>query len=263
MKILNAAGVPDFECYEFLKKKSDFCLCIPVLNEGKRIEKELVRAFKSDIHRLVDIVICDGDSSDGSTGKQLLRKLGVNALLVKKGEGRQGAQLRMGFWWCLRRGYKGIVTIDGNDKDSIEDVPMFIAKLKAGYDFIQGSRYIKGGGAINTPLMRHLSVKYIHSPLISIAAGKRYTDTTNAFRGYSSRYLLDERVLPFRDVFNTYELLAYLSVRAAQLGLKTCEIPVIRKYPKRGKIPTKISFFKGNILLLKILLKNLFRGYHP
>lgn len=50
----------------------------------------------------------------------------------------------------------------------------------------------------------------------------------------------------------TYELLAYLSVRATQIGMKACEIPVTRAYPKTGKTPTKISFFKGNkITILK------------
>ena len=60
----------------------------------------------------------------------------------------------------------------------------------------------------------------------------------------------------------TYELLAYLSVRADQLGLKTCEIPVTRAYPAKGKVPTKISFVKGNSELLKILFANLFRKYN-
>ena len=61
----------------------------------------------------------------------------------------------------------------------------------------------------------------------------------------------------------TYELLAYLSVRASQLGMKVCEIPVDRVYPKIGKTPTKISFFKGNSELLKILFKNLVGAYNP
>ena len=61
----------------------------------------------------------------------------------------------------------------------------------------------------------------------------------------------------------TYELLAYLSVRASQIGLKTCEIPVKRIYPRKGKFPTKISFFKGNMELLKILLLNALGKYNP
>ena len=61
----------------------------------------------------------------------------------------------------------------------------------------------------------------------------------------------------------TYELLAYLSVRATQLGYKACEIPVTRAYPKTGKTPTKISFFKGNSELMKILFENARGAYNP
>ena len=116
----------------------------------------------------------------------------------------------MGIWWALQRGYEGIITIDGNNKDSIEDVPKFIEKLEEGYDFIQGSRFVKGGKAVNTPFIRLVSVKLIHAPVISLAARQKFTDTTNAYRAYSVKYLKDERVQPLRDIFMTYELLAYL-----------------------------------------------------
>ena len=195
--------------------------------------------------------------------KKKLRACRVNTLLVKQDKGKQGAQLRMGIWWALERGYEGIITIDGNNKDSIEDIPRFIEKLKEGYDLVQGSRFIPGGKAINTPFIRTLSVKLIHAPIISLTAHKRFTDTTNAYRAYSKKYLTDERVKPLRDIFMTYELLAYLSVRATQIGLKACEIPVTRAYPHTGKTPTKISFFKGNSELMKILLKNAFGEYKP
>ena len=208
-------GVPEFVCKEFKERTQDYAVLIPIINEGNRIRKELQRAKKSKIFQTADIVICDGDSSDGSTDENALKDLNVNTLLIKKSPGRQGAQLRMGFWWAICRGYKGIITIDGNNKDSIEDIPEFIKKLEQGYDFVQGSRFIKGGNAVNTPLLRLLAVKLIHAPVISLTARKRFTDTTNAFRGYSIKYLTDSRVQPLRDAFQTYELLAYLSVRAS------------------------------------------------
>lgn len=259
----NIPGVPNFNATEFREKKTKYCLCIPIINEAERIHLQLERAQKSGIDQLVDIIICDGDSTDGSTAISKLESLGVNTLLVKKGFGKQGAQLRMGFWFAIERGYQGVITIDGNNKDSIESVPLFIEKLEQGYDFIQGSRYVKGGKAINTPLIRSFAVKFIHSPMISFTAKQKFTDTTNAFRAYSKKYFTHPEVQPFRDIFVTYELLAYLSVRASQLGLKVGEVPVERVYPKSGKTPTKISFFKGNTGLLKILFKNLKGDYNP
>ena len=256
-------GVPKFECTEYQGKTKDYVVLIPIINEGDRIKKELEKALENNVSDYADIVICDGGSNDGSTEENELKRLKVNTLLVKKDEGKQGAQLRMGIWWALERNYEGIITIDGNNKDSIEDFPHFIEKLKEGYDLIQGSRFVKGGKAINTPFIRTVSVKLIHAPIISLTAHQRFTDTTNAYRAYSARYLRDDRVQPLRDIFMTYELLAYLSVRATQIGYKACEIPVTRAYPAEGKTPTKISFFKGNSDLMKILLKNAFGAYNP
>lgn len=256
MTILENAIVPKYEVNQYADKKSEYCLIIPIINEGQRILTELDKAMNSNIHKLCDIIICDGGSTDESTNQDVMIGHGVNTLLVKRDVGKQGAQLRMGFYWALQRGYKGIVTIDGNNKDSIEDVPSFIKKLEEGYDFIQGSRFIQGGKAINTPLSRYIAVRCIHAPMISLTAKKKFTDTTNNFRAYSRNYLLDKRVNPFRNVFMTYELLAYLSVRADQLGYKTCEIPVARVYPKHEKTPTKISPLKGNFELIKILFNN-------
>ncbi|MCR5235097.1 MAG: glycosyltransferase family 2 protein [Lachnospiraceae bacterium] len=263
MKYEKQQGVPAFRCDEYAGKEKDYVVLIPIINEGDRIHRELSRAKKHGVSEHADIVICDGGSTDSCTDENILRELSVNTLLVKQDSGKQGAQLRMGMWWALERGYKGIITIDGNNKDSIEDVPEFIARLKEGYDFVQGSRFIKGGHAINTPFIRAVSVRLIHAPVISLTAHHRFTDTTNAFRAYSRRYLTDERVKPLRDIFMTYELLAYLSVRATQLGMKACEVPVTRAYPAHGKTPTKISFFKGNSELMRILIRNARGAYNP
>ena len=261
--ITQQKGVPDYTVQAFAEKRSEYCLLIPIINEGNRILTELERAQKAAIEGICDIILCDGGSTDGSMEPEGLQRRGVNCLLTKQGAGKQGAQLRMGIHYALQRGYKGILTIDGNNKDSIESVPLFIEKLEQGYDLIQGSRFIPGGHAVNTPLSRYLAVRLIHAPVISLAAGQWFTDTTNAYRGYSRDYLTHPAVQPLRDVFVGYELLAYLSVRATQLGLRACEVPVERAYPKNEPTPTKIKGWRGNSNLLKILFAALAGKYNP
>lgn len=252
--------VPDYEISEFAKKKTKYCICIPVLNEGEKIKKELQRLLP--FSKMADIIIADWGSTDGSTDTDFLKKMGVRTLLTLKSPGRQGTQLRMAFSYALKQGYEGIIQIDGNNKDGVEAIPNFMKNLDQGFDYIQGSRFIKGGKAVNTPLIRLLAVRLIGSPLLSMGAGYWYTDITNGFRGYSRKYLLHSNVQPFRDVFVGYELNMYLTVRANQLGLKTKEIPVTRTYPE-GKIPTKISFLKGNFKFLMAILKTAFGFYNP
>lgn len=262
-EISGIPGVPDYTCSEYASRQSDYCLLIPIINEGGRILTELDRAKTAKVSGIVDIVICDGGSTDGSTAESQLAPHGVNTLLIKTGPGKQGAQLRMGIHWALARGYQGIITIDGNNKDSIEDVPRFVEKLKEGYDLIQGSRFIRGGIAENTPPSRWLAVRLIHAPVISHTAHFHFTDTTNAYRGYSRRYLEHPDVQPLRDIFVGYELLAYLSTRAGQLGLRCCEVPVARRYPRHEPAPTKIKGLSGNSNLLQILFANAKGAYNP
>lgn len=252
--------LPKFEINEFRKKSTKYCICIPVLNEGEKIKKQLEKILP--FSKKADIIIADWGSSDGSTNQEYLKKMHVRTLLIMKNPGAQGTQLRMGFSYCLREGYAGIIQIDGNNKDGVEAIPKFIEGLDEGFDYLQGSRFIKGGEAINTPPLRWLSVRLIAAPLLSLGAGFWYTDVTNGFRGYSKKYLLNPGVQPFRNVFERYEFNMYLTVRANQLEFRTKEIPVSRIYP-RGKIHTKISFLKGNLFFLIAMLKSAFGKYNP
>jgi dolichol-phosphate mannosyltransferase len=252
--------LPEFEIYEFKKPCKKYCIGIPVVNEGEKFKKQL--KSMQDFSKIADILIFDWGSIDGSTEPKFLKSCGVKALLVKKSFGKQGTQLRMGFAYALKCNYQGIITIDGNGKDGVSAIPNFIKALEEGYDYIQGSRFIKNGRAINTPKLRLFGIRFILSPLLSIAARYWYTDITNGFRGYSRRFLTHPQVKPFRNIFYSYDLLFYLTVRANQLSLKTKEIPVLRKYPP-GKIPTKITGFKGYFDLIRTSMKVALGHYNP
>ncbi|WP_078543586.1 glycosyltransferase family 2 protein [Litchfieldia alkalitelluris] len=255
--------IPKHRVEIFSNKANKYCICIPVINEGNRIIGQLTKIKNLELDQIVDIIICDGGSTDGSMEVERLKSLGVRTLLVKEDTGKLSAQLRMGYAYALEEGYEGILTIDGNGKDSVEDITKFVEALDQGWDLVQGSRYAPGGKAINTPKLRHFAVKLLHVPIVSAVARFKYTDTTNGYRAYSRRYLTDDRVQPFRKIFDTYELLAYLSVRAPQLGYNAKEVGVTRAYPDKGEIPTKISFLKGNSKLLKILWGLIIREYDP
>ena len=243
--------VPAFDAHVFAPRHSRYAVTVYVLNEGDRIRSQLARM--TTLARAIDIIVVDGGSDDGALDESYLAHYGVRALLVKTGRGGLSAQMRVGLHWCLEQGYEGVVTIDGNDKDDSSAVPAFIAALDAGFDHVQGSRYVPGGRSVRTPLSRHLGVTLLHAPLISLAAGKRYTDTTNGFRAYSAKFLRDPRVQPFRNVFQRYELHYYLAIRAARLGYRVTELPVTRSYPASGAAPSKIKGLRGNFAILATL----------
>ena len=254
--------VPAFDTRFWLGKQHRWCVVIPVINEGGRIQSLLARMAALKIAAMADLIIVDGGSTDGSLEPAVLQQQGVRGLLVKTGPGKLSAQLRCAYAFALDQGYEGIVTIDGNDKDDPQAIPRFIAALEEGVDFVQASRFIPGGVAENTPASRDFAIRLIHAPLLSLSSGFHWTDTTQGFRAYSRRLLLDPKIAPFRDVFMTYELLAYLSYRAPKLGYRCLELPTARRYPK-GEVPTKISSFKGNLSVLQILLRACRGAYNP
>ena len=235
-----------YEAYEFDAKKNRYCICVFVINEGEKLLNQL-KTMSGICNGLVDVVVADGGSTDGSTDHDTLKRLGVNTLLVKTGEGKLGSQMRMAFDWALNRGYEGVVVVDGNGKDGMDAIPRFVDELKNGVDHVQGSRFIKGGHHENTPKSRLWGLKLLHVPMMRLASGFKYTDTTNGFRGYSAKLLSSDKLNIFRKCFAGYELHYYLAIEAARQGFQCSEIPVSRVYPAVGKVPTKIKGIKGNL----------------
>lgn len=255
--------VPRAKYYLGFAKRTPYCVVIPVINEGERIQNQLKRMKQANLPSQADILIVDGGSRDGSLNLDLLDGIGIRGLLIKEDSGKLSSQLRVAYALALQEGYEGVVTIDGNDKDSVESIGLFISELSGGADYIQGSRYIPGGIARHTPLIRFIGTRFIHDPILSLSARKKLSDTTNGFRGYSRRFLLHGETQPFRDIFKTYELLPYLALRACRLGLNVAQVPVARIYPAGLPTPTKISFFRGHASILKILLETILGIYNP
>lgn len=244
--------VPTCTTAEFFPRRSRYCVIVFVIDEGEKIRRQLerMRTYAKD----VDVIVADGGSVDGSLDPAHLQACAVRALLTKTGSGRLGAQMRMAFAYALDEGYPGVITIDGNGKDGVEAIPRFAALLDQGYDHVQGSRFVPGGRAVNTPLDRLLAVRLLHAPLISLAARHRHTDTTNGFRAYSARLLADPDVAVFRDVFSAYQLHYHLAIEAARRGgYRLVETPVSRTYP-RGVVPTKITSVRARLGVLRQLV---------
>ncbi|MEI7742970.1 MAG: glycosyltransferase family 2 protein [Chloroflexota bacterium] len=253
--------VPVHDALTIRSREHRYCVAVFALNEGERLLGQLDRI--ATLRPDADVIVADGGSTDGSTALELMAARRVSVLLTKRDRGGLSAQMRMAIAFILDAGYDGMVVMDGNGKDDPRGIELILAALADGADHVQGSRYLPGGRGINTPRSRHLGVRLLHAPLVSLASGRRYTDTTNGFRGYSARLLTDPRVAPLRSVFDRYQLHYYLAIRAARLGFDVREVPVTRTYPASGPIPTKISPVRGNISILVQLLEACTGRFNP
>jgi hypothetical protein len=232
-------------------RQQRWAICVFVINEGEKVRKQL-RAMKA-YSGLTDLIVADAGSTDGSLTTDLMEEVNASALLVKTGPGKLSAQMRMAMDYCMAEGYDGMIVIDGNGKDGLDAIPSFVQALEDGWDHVQGSRFIPGGHHENTPVARYLAVNLLHAPLISLVSGFRYTDTTNGFRAYSRKLLLDPEIDVFRPCFDRYQLHYHIAIEAVKRGYRVREIPVSRIYPASGKTPTKIKGFGGLFAVLRQL----------
>jgi len=264
----NSTAIPDlkfWECpphevTEFRPKATKYCFIPIVYNEGERFIRQLEQMSVNSA--LADIIVAERRSTDGSTDHELLKSHGVRTLLTTDEAGGASA-IRMGFAYALKQGYEGVVLIDGNGKDGVQALPDYLTQLDAGYDFVQGSRFMPGGKEKNTPALRRIGIKLIMIPLIWLGSGFVYSDATNGFRGYSKRLLCDPRIEPLRSCFEHFNLQYYLSVMAPALKFRVVEIPVERVYPDDGSVPTKVVGVRRNFQALWEMVLTVFRQYAP
>ena len=252
---------PRHESFVFHDKRAAYVLVIGVLNEGQKFARQIesLQKFRKDI----DIIIADGGSSDGATAADKMQSM-VRTLLINRDEQRGlSVQYRIALAYAMEEGYEGVIMMDGNGKDGVEAIDMFIARLKEGFDFVQGSRFMKGGRHENTPIGRLLGIRFVFNPIMNLACGYYYTDGMNGFKACSRNFMCDARVQPFRDVFVRYNLQYYLNYIAPRIGMKIVQIPVSRSYHDENSPHTKIVGIRAYVSILRELMFTVMGHYNP
>src|SRR3989454_224484 len=76
---------------------------------------------------------------------------------VRKGIGHA---IRQGYSYALANGYELVVVMAGNGKDDPREIPRLTSPiLKHGFDYVQGSRYVRGGRHDKNPFIRSAFVR--------------------------------------------------------------------------------------------------------
>ena len=228
-------------------------------NEGDRLANQLHRMCK--YNSVVDIIVVDGDSTDGTIGKLLEGKIGISDLVISKAKAGFSTDLQIGLIYAAQLGYSGVITSDGNGKDSVDDVQKFVKLLDDGADLIQGSRFLERGNHTNTPFLRYLGIRFVSSPFTSLTAKIKITDSTNGFRGYSQRLISHEKLKLDRRVFRGYSLVSFIPFFVGKNKMKFAEVSVRRDYPASGVTPTKIVSLSQWVQIFLDLFRATFETY--
>ncbi len=213
---------------------------ISAYNEGQKIIRTIQRF--NDYNRY-DVLVVDDASDDGSL-IDIEKQFPVKVIHNLRNRGA-GYTTRQTIEYAKEHGYAAVIFVSGNDKDSPDDVGKLITAIEAGFDFVQGSRYLSGGAHGRMPFYRKVATRLIHPLLFSLVAGKKITDSTNGFRAIKLTIFNDHRINMNQSWLDRYELEPYLFYKAIVLGYKVTEVPVTKIYPPKEEGYTKMKPFSG------------------
>jgi dolichol-phosphate mannosyltransferase len=168
-----------------------------------------------------------------------------------------GFGIRQALKYCQDSGKKFVVLMACNGKDNPSEIPRFTRALAKGVDYVQGSRFVRGGKAIRTPFLR-AGFSRMWPLFWSLLVGRRVTEVTNGFRAYDIRILLDKRIRLDQRWLDRYALEYYLHFKVLFYGYRYCEVPVTKTYPwshKGGYSKIRPLRDWKDILLTPVLLR--------
>ncbi len=240
-------------------REHDYVVYVFAYNEGDLL-RSLMEKFPPVSQREYDVMIGDDGSTDGVVTGDFLEVYGVRGATRLARNMGLSKNIQVALQWLQGQGYKGVVFINGNDRDNPEAIPRFLGALENGFGYVQGSRFVAGGRAVNTPLVRHLAIRFLHAPLFSLLVRQWMTDTTNGFRAFSSAVLFDQRCNFMQEEFKQYEIEQYLGWKAKNMGYRITEVPVTRAYPE-GSYTSHIRPGMGWWHMLRPLLELMLGKY--
>ena len=208
---------------------------IPLYNEGSAAA-DLARRMPAQVAKTF---IVDDGSTDG--GGLEAERAGATVIRHEAHRGI-GAAIRSGLDAAVRDGCAVVVVMAGNGKDRPEEIPLLLARIEAGDDYVQGSRFARGGRSVNLPLVRGLLIRAF-TLVFRLLTGFSGTDVTNGFRAYRLSLLDDPRIRIHQQWLDRYELEYYLHWKFITLGYTVSEIPVSKTYPPRRRDYSKIRPF--------------------
>ncbi len=129
-----------------------------------------------------------------------------------------------------------VVIMMADESDDCRDVVRYWKLLNDGWDCVFGSRFIKGGGTIDYPPVKHV-VNRLANFFIKVLFHIPFNDTTNAFKAYRREVIDGCRPL----IAPHFNLTVELPLKAIVRGFTWTTMPVTWKNRRAGMAKLKIK----------------------
>lgn len=239
-------------------------IVLPTYNEAENIESFLTAIYQvipeiGDFN--INTLVVDDNSPDGTAEiVKKLQKQNNNIHLLENDTRGLGNAYKAGFKYAIKNLNPDIlVEMDSDFSHNPYKLKELLPPTKEGYDFVIGSRYIKGGSIPkNWALIRKLNSKYGNIFARFIAGLMQVKDCTSGFRAIKAEFI-KQIDLDNLDV-NGYAFQMNILYECVNLGAKTFEIPIDFIDRVKGKSKLCIKDVKEFMInSFKLLYRRLFK----
>ena len=238
-------------------------IVLPTYNEAENIEDFLMTVYQvipeiGDFN--INTLVVDDNSPDGTA--QIVKKLqeqNNRIHLLENNTRGLGNAYKAGFKYAIENLNPDIlVEMDSDFSHNPQKLKELLPPTKEGYDFVIGSRYIKGGSIPKDwALIRKLNSRYGNIFARFIAGLFKVKDCTSGFRAIKTEYI-KQIDLDNLDV-NGYAFQMNILYECVHLGAKTYEIPI--DFIDRVKGESKLSIKDVKEFMInsfKLLVRRIF-----
>jgi len=225
---------------------------IPALNE----ERNLPHVFAKLPANISEVIVVDGGSVDRTVA--VARELRPDVVIVQQTRTGKGNALACGFAACTG---DIIVMIDADGSTDPGEIPLFVAQLVAGADFVKGSRFDKNKGGFShdiTPL-RKLGNDGLNL-VVNVLFGTSFTDLCYGYNAFW-RHVVPTLQLPAttlpRPVDGSklwgdgFEIETMINIRAAADGLNVGEVGSVEHARIHGE--SNLNTFRDGFRVLRTI----------
>lgn len=220
-----------------LEKLKVYCV-LPAYNE----EKTIIGVINEVAKKTDKVVVVDDCSFDKTS---LLAK--TNGVLVLKHiiNRGQGAALRTGTDYAIKKGADIIIHFDADGQFLASDIDKFVEVLENGEaDIVFGSRFLGGHKDLNNmPFIKRRLIMPLAKLVNKIFLGVKFTDPQSGFRAFNRQAA--------KKIKWEQDRMAHCSeimIEAEKSGLRIKEVPIAVIYHDFGQK------FSGGIKILKDLI---------
>lgn len=223
-------------------------------------ERENLTPLIEEIHRYAphaDVLVVDDNSPDG-TGKladELATKDPRIKVMHRAGKLGLGTAILGAMKYAIEQNYDLLQNLDADFSHPPRYLPALLAGMDK-YDVMIGSRYIRGGGTENWPLLRLVISRTVNT-LVRFLFRMPVQDASGAYRCYRVAKLKLARLEETKS--RGYSFQQEVLFRCFQAGCKLGETPIIFENRRHGK--SKVNSkeaIRSIMMILGLGLRNFF-----